>query len=66
MQFFDLQTKFFLPVWRRVTVVAVCLCWALFEFVSGAPFWGVVFGSMGVYALWQLFLADWPDDTPDT
>ncbi len=63
MQFFELQIDFFLPVWRRVALVAVCLGWAAFEFLAGAPFWGVIFGVLGIYAVWQLFFDGWPDDS---
>ena len=58
---FELQIDFFRPLWRRVVLLLVCFGWAAFEFLTGAPFWGVIFGSLGGYALWQLFLTDWPD-----
>ncbi|MGR3344732.1 MAG: DUF3329 domain-containing protein [Paracoccaceae bacterium] len=61
MSIFDLRQPFFLPIWRRVALVAVCLGWALVEFVTAAPFWGVIFGAFGVYALWQFFLSGWPE-----
>ena len=66
MRLFELQTEFFLPLWRRVAVVTVCLVWTVFEFVSGSPFWGMLFGAMGVYALWQLFFDGWPGNRQDT
>ena len=58
---FELQIDFFRPLWRRVVLLVVCFGWAAFEFLAGAPFWGIIFGSLGGYALWQLFLTDWPD-----
>lgn len=58
--FLDLQVPFFVPLWRRVLIVAVCLGWALFEFVTAAPFWGIIFGGLGVLAAWQLFFDGWP------
>jgi hypothetical protein len=61
-QLFDLQVPFFIPLWRRIAVVAVCFGWALFEFVASAPFWGFVFGAMGIFAAWQLLLSGWPND----
>ena len=60
MSFFDIQIDFFRPLWRRVLTVAFCLVWAVVEFVNGAPFWGVLFSGMGVYALHQFFLDKWP------
>ena len=60
--FFDLRVPFFIPLWRRIAVVAVSLCWAVFEFATGAPFWGFVFVAMGFFAAWELLLSGWPDD----
>jgi hypothetical protein len=65
-RFFDLQVPFFIPKWRRIAVVAVSLCWAVFEFAKGAPFWGMIFGAMGVMAAWQLLFSGWPDDDQHT
>jgi hypothetical protein len=62
MQWFELQIDFLIPLWRRVALVVVCLGWAMVEFVTGAPFWGIIFGAMGIYALWQLFFSGWPPD----
>jgi hypothetical protein len=55
MRLLDVQHPFFVPVWRRVAIVVLCLGWAIFEFVSGAPFWGVLFGAAGIYCGWQFF-----------
>ena len=63
MHFLDLQVDFFRPVWKRVAVVLVCIGWSIFEFASGTPFWGIIFGGIGVYALWQLFFDGWPAET---
>jgi hypothetical protein len=60
VNFFELQIDFFLPVWRRVAVILVCFVWAMVEFGSGAPLWGTIFASLGIYAVWQFFLTDWP------
>ncbi|RMD89246.1 MAG: DUF3329 domain-containing protein [Alphaproteobacteria bacterium] len=57
MGFFDLDVPFFLPLWRRVVVVVLCLGWGAWEFVSGAPFWGVLFGAAGLYCAWALLIA---------
>lgn len=50
------QHPWFRPLWRRVLVVAVCLGWGLFELISGAPFWAILFLAMGAVAIWELFL----------
>lgn len=52
---FDLDHPFFIPLWRRVLIVAASLGWALMEFAGGAPFWGVLFGAIGLYAGWHFF-----------
>jgi len=62
MNFFDLQIDFMRPMWRRYVLVAVCLGWSVFEFATGVPFWGILFGALGVYAVWQLFIDKWPDE----
>ncbi|MCR4268785.1 DUF3329 domain-containing protein [Nitratireductor sp. ZSWI3] len=62
MQLLDPGHPFFRPLWRRVAVVAACLGWGLFEFVSGGPFWGVLFTGAGVYAAWVLLIAFAPEE----
>jgi hypothetical protein len=57
MKFVDADHPFFRPLWRRVAVVAVCLVWALVEFLGGAPFWGILFGALGLWAGYEFFLA---------
>lgn len=63
MRLLDVQHPFFKPLWRRVAIVASCLAWAIFEFATGTPFWGVLFGATGVYCGWQLFVVF--DPKPD-
>ena len=53
---FDLNHPFFIPLWRRVVVVALCLGWAVFELVGGSPFWAILFGAIGFYAAYAFFL----------
>lgn len=56
MQFFEVRTPFFRPLWRRVLVAGICLAWALFELVNGAYFWGILFGAAGGLIAWQFFV----------
>lgn len=64
-KFLDTDHPMFRPLWVRVLVVALCLGWALFELIDGSPFWGVLFGALGVYAAWSFFLAPpGPGDGP--
>jgi hypothetical protein len=63
--FIDVQHPFFKPLWRRIAVVAVCLGWAAVEYSSGAVFWAVLFGGIGLYCAYAFFLAFDPDGPPD-
>ncbi len=56
MKLLDVQHPFFKPLWRRVAIVIFCFAWAMIEFASGTPFWGVLFGAIGVYCGWQFFV----------
>lgn len=56
MSLFDVQIPFFRPLWIRVGIVALCLGWGLFELVSGAPFWGLLFLALGLWCAWQFFV----------
>lgn len=51
----DHQHPFFRPLWRRIAVVAICVAWSIFEFASGAPYWGMIVAGFAVYAIWQFF-----------
>lgn len=62
MKFLDVQHPFFRPLWRRVAVVAVCLGWAVFEIVTGSPFFAILFGSVGLYCAYQFFIVFNPSD----
>jgi hypothetical protein len=54
---FDLQDKFYRPIWVRLLITGGCLGWAFVEFNTGGEFWGVLFGSIGVYSAYQFFVA---------
>ncbi|GAB5374310.1 MAG: hypothetical protein AcusKO_07720 [Acuticoccus sp.] len=62
MSFFEVRTPFFRPMWRRVVATAICFGWALFELLSGAVFWAVLFGAAGAALAWQFFITF--DDAP--
>ena len=57
---FDLDHEFFRPLGIRIVVTMIILGWGLFEFVTGAPFWGVLFGAMGIWCGWKFFVE--PED----
>ena len=48
----DSNHPWFRPLWRRVAVVAFCVAWAIFEFATGTPFWGVM--ALGFRRIWHL------------
>lgn len=56
-RYFDLDHPFFIPLWRRVLIVAVCLGWAVLEviWIRGSPIWPMLFGAVGLYAGWHFF-----------
>ncbi len=58
---FNLSVPFFLPLWRRVVLVVICVGWAGVEFLTGTPFWGVLFLAMGIMALRQFHRTNWAE-----
>ena len=58
----DYEHPFFRPLWRRVAVVVVCAAWSIFEFVTGASFWGLIAAAFTAYAVWQFFFLYKPAD----
>jgi hypothetical protein len=60
--FFGLRHPFFIPLWRRVLTVALCLGWAALEFMTGSPAWGMLFGGIGLIAAWGFFVDFNPDE----
>ncbi|MFK7853433.1 MAG: hypothetical protein AB8B79_04935 [Granulosicoccus sp.] len=61
--FFDLQVPFFIPLWRRVAVIACCLAWSIVEFANDSPSWAFVFVAIGAFAAWQLLFSGWPENS---
>lgn len=47
------------PLWVRVLLVVLCFGWAVLEAMTASGFWSVLFGVVGVYLFWRLFLR-WP------
>lgn len=61
MALVEFRHPFFQPVWRRVVLVVALVGWGIFDFVTGSPFWGVLFAGVGAVAAYQFFF-DWTDD----
>ena len=55
--FFDVQSAFFIPLWRRIIVVVAILGWGIFEFAAGSAIWGALFVAAGLYCAHQFFVA---------
>ncbi|WP_370161751.1 hypothetical protein [Limimaricola soesokkakensis] len=53
---FDVQSPFFIPLWRRLLVVGLALGWALVELAHGAPGWALLFGAAGMWCAYQFFV----------
>jgi hypothetical protein len=51
----DTDHPFFRPLWIRIGLVAVCFGWAVLEFATANPFWGVIFLGFGGYAAYGFF-----------
>lgn len=61
-KFIDTDHPMLRPLWVRILLVAICIGWAVFEFVGGSGAWGGLFLALGAYAAWAFFLA--PADKP--
>lgn len=61
LKILDVEHPFFRPLWRRVAIVAFCLGWSVIEFTNFTPFWGALFGAIGLYCGWQFFVVFDPD-----
>ena len=53
----DVQLPFFIPIWRRIALVAACFGWAIFELSLGNHFWAGLFCVIGAYCAHQFFFA---------
>ncbi len=62
MKLIDVQLPFFIPLWRRVVLVALCLGWALVELSNGAVMFALLFGGIGLFCAHQFFIAFDPKD----
>ena len=61
MKGLDVRIPFFLPLWRRVLVAALCVIWAGVEFAYGSWAWAGLMGLIASYLIWVWFLAFEPD-----
>ncbi|ODN69442.1 hypothetical protein [Methylobrevis pamukkalensis] len=52
----DNQHPFFRPRGRRIAVVALCVVWAIVEWIGNQPFWGMLALAMAAYGYWTFFI----------
>lgn len=62
LKLLDLSHPFFKPLWRRIAIVAICIIWAVVEFVYGIPLLGTLFAGLGALCIWQFFFDFNPRD----
>ncbi|AWC22789.1 DUF3329 domain-containing protein [Aminobacter sp. P9b] len=62
----DQNHPFLKPLWRRIALVAFCAAWSVFEFVTGAAFWGTLAGGMAALGAYQFLYAYKPGDDAAT
>ncbi len=56
---------FFRPLWRRVAATLFCALWAIFEWLTQQPFWGMVAVGLTGYCYWEFFHTFEESDHPD-
>ena len=61
VNFFNVQTPFFRPLWRRVVTTVACVGWTVFEVTSGSMMWAIIFGAASLYLAWEFFVAFDPE-----
>ena len=57
MKLLDLQHPWFIPVERRIAVVALLLVWCGFEIFGGSPDIAFMTGGIGLVCAWVFFVA---------
>lgn len=61
MRLVDPNAPFFRPLWVRVLCVVLPLIWAAVELFAGSPLWALLFGGIGAYLGYELFVLRKPD-----
>lgn len=56
MEFFNVKHPMFNPLWVRILITGVCTIWAMLEFGSGNPFWGILFAGIAAFCIWKFFV----------
>ncbi len=54
---FDTNDPFFVPLWRRIAIVAFCGGWALLEWSWGEEIWMMASLAITAWLTWAFFIA---------
>lgn len=55
-KFLDTDHPMLRPLWVRLLIVGLAGGWALLEFATGSPVWGLIFAAFAAYGAWAFFL----------
>lgn len=58
---FSVEHPFFLPLWRRILLVAAIFGWTIVEIRMGAVFWAALFIAIGLWCSWSFFKGDFAE-----
>ena len=64
-KFFNVQSVFFNPMWRRAAICIWFGVWAVFEAANGQWVWAALFGAATAWLVHQFFVV-WVPQDPDT
>lgn len=62
-RFYEQNSPFYRPLWRRIAITAVVALWLMVELYHQSGLWIAIAAAMLCYAVWIFFLS-WPK-TPD-
>ncbi|PHR93114.1 MAG: hypothetical protein COA78_33005 [Blastopirellula sp.] len=57
MKLLDPKDPFYKPFWMRGLITGILLAWAVFEALTGEPFWAILFGAAGVWCARLFFFS---------
>jgi hypothetical protein len=53
--------NFFKPLWIRILTTAFCALWAISEWATQQPLWGMIFSGFTAYCIYHFFYA-WDEE----
>lgn len=61
----DLYHPYLRPLWIRIAITAFVFGWGIFEFATGAIFWGVLFLAGGLGCIHGFFISFNPPEADE-